>query len=199
MAEVAKRLSRQPFPRTLRVRGNGPMSRAGSPDAERRENQPMEPTPSGRLIGPLDWKEMKIKLPTLRGQSSYYPKTALCPWCQKNKVLEPYSSASLCGGALLMIREDDSGGPDEKMDGFLSLSWHGAHDGAEGKDREIYATVEIAHDVRGGQFDLYFCSTKCLRSYLNFCIDELEKKIKAGKTRSNKSLKRDAAKNRRAP
>ena len=62
------------------------------------------------------------------------------------------------------------------MDGFLHLSWHGAHDGGEGKDREIGAMVEIARDVRGGQFDLYFCSPKCLRSYLNYCVDVLEKK-----------------------
>jgi len=98
-----------------------------------------------------------------------------------------------------MNREDDFGGPDDNMDGFLSITWHGAHDGGEGRDREIGASVQIAKDVRGGQFDLYFCSTKCLRSYLNFCVDELDKKIRKQKSQSNKPLKRDAAKSRRAP
>jgi hypothetical protein len=49
-----------------------------------------------------------------------------------------------------MNRKDDSGGPDENMDGFLHIAWHGAHDGGEGKDREIGAMVEIARDVGGG-------------------------------------------------
>jgi hypothetical protein len=84
------------------------------------------------------------------------------------------------------------------MDGFLSFSWHGAHDGGEGKYREIDATMQAAHDVRGGQFDLYFCLTKCLRSYLNYCIYDLEKKMKAGKAQSNKPLKRTRQK-RAAP
>lgn len=120
-----------------------------------------------------------MKLPTIKGRVPYHPKKPLCPWCQKNKVLEPHSFAILAGGALVVDREEGSGGPDENMDGFLHLSWHGAHNGGEGRDREICATVEIARDVRGGQFDLYFCSTGCLRAYLNFVIDELEKKIKA--------------------
>ena len=137
---------------------------------------------------------MKMKLPTVKGRTTYYPKKALCPWCQKNKLLEPHSFAILAGGALLMNRKEKFGAPDDKMDGFLHLSWHGAHDGGQGKDREIGTAVHIAYDVRGGQFDLYFCSTKCLRSYLNFCVDELEKKIRAKRPRSNKRLQRIANK-----
>ena len=139
-----------------------------------------------------------MKLPILKGCKSFYPKKALCPWCEKNKVLEPHSFAILGGGALLMNRKDDSGGPDDKMEGFLYLSWHGAHDGGQGKDKGIGAMIEIARDVRGGQFDLYFCSTKCLRSYLNFCVDELERKLRLERSKSNKALKKVATKKRRA-
>ncbi len=78
-----------------------------------------------------------------------------------------------------MNRKEDTGLPDESMDAFLSFQWHGAHDGGEGKYGEAYASVDIARDVRGGQFEIYFCSTTCLRSYLNYCVDELEKKIRA--------------------
>ena len=119
-----------------------------------------------------------MKLPTVKGRTSYHPKKALCPWCQQNKVLEPHSFAVLSGGALLMDREEDYGSADDNMDGYLELLWHGAHDGGEGKNREIGARVQIAHDVRGGQFEVYFCSTECLRSYLNYCVDVLEKKMK---------------------
>jgi hypothetical protein len=139
-----------------------------------------------------------MKLPTLKGGKSFYPKKALCPWCEKNRVLEPHSFAILGGGALLMDREDDSDGPDEKMAGFLHLSWHGAHDGGLGKDKGISASIEIAQAVRGGQFDLYFCSTKCLRSYLNYCVDELERKSRLERSKSNKTLKRVVARKRRA-
>ncbi len=97
-----------------------------------------------------------------------------------------------------MDRGDDSGGPDDKMDGFLHLSWHGAHDGGLGKDKGIGASIEIARAVRGGQFDLYFCSTKCMRSDLNFCVDELEKKLRLERNKSNKTLKRVVIKKRRA-
>ncbi len=139
-----------------------------------------------------------MKFPAVKGRSSSFPKKALCPWCQKNKVLEPHSFVVIAGGAFLMNREEDSGGPDDNMDGFLDIIWHGAHDGGEGRDREIGATVQIAKDVIGGQFELYFCSTKCLRPYLNFCVDELEKKMRKQKLQSNKPLKRDAAKIHRA-
>jgi hypothetical protein len=88
-----------------------------------------------------------------------------------------------------MDRKDNCGGSNESMDSYLSFSWHGAHDGGDGKNRGIGATVHVARDVRGGQFDLYFCLTKCLRSNLNFCIDELDKKIRGQKSQSKKPLK----------
>ncbi len=133
-----------------------------------------------------------MKLPTVRGRTTHHPKKALCPWCQKNKVLEPHSFAMLGGGALLMNRKDKSGGPDDDLDGFLYIAFHGAHEGGLGKDKGIGAMVELASGVRGGQFDLYFCSTKCLRGYLNFCVDELEEQIRKERDKSNKSHKRVA-------
>ena len=135
-----------------------------------------------------------MKFPTLKGRTSHLPKKALCPWCEKNKVLEPHSFALLGGGALLMDRDEDSGGSDKRMSGFLHMSWHGAHDGGLGNDKGLGATIEIARAVHGGQFELYFCSTKCLRSYLNYCVDELERKLSSERTKPNKSRKSGAVK-----
>jgi len=120
---------------------------------------------------------MKLNFPILRDDATSYPKEALCPWCKKQKVLEPHSFAVIGGGALLKS-EDDVYGPSNEMEGFLHFSWHGAHDGGQGKDSEATGHTEIVKDVIGGQFDLYFCSTDCLRSFLNACIDDLEQKIK---------------------
>ena len=136
-----------------------------------------------------------MKLPTLKGHKSFYPQKALCPWCKKNKVLEPHSFAILAGGALLMDWKENSGGPDDAMDAFLRMSWHGAHNSGPGKDKGIGTRIEIARDVKGGQFELYFCSTKCLRSYLNYCVDELEKKVRLGRSKSSKTFKRLGLKN----
>ena len=87
-----------------------------------------------------------------------------------------------------MNREEDFGGPSDDMDAYLCLGWHGAHpeDGGEGDDTDLHAIVQIADHVVGGQFGLYFCSTKCLRAFLNHCVDKLEWKLdKQRKTRNS--------------
>ena len=124
----------------------------------------------------------KIKFPIVKGKSDHWPKKAVCPICRQNKVLEPHSMAILMAGALLMDRTEDCGGPSDDMDGFLSLHWHGAHDGGKGEDPEIGCEVDIIQDCVGGQAELYFCSTKCLRQFLNWCVDELEGKIEEKRT-----------------
>lgn len=85
--------------------------------------------------------------------------------------------AILNGGALLMNSERTCGEMDERMDGFLSLIWHGAHGGGEGQNRERHCSLRLADNCRGGQFEIYFCSTQCLRGYLNHCVDRLEAEI----------------------
>jgi len=63
------------------------------------------------------------------------------------------------------------------MEGFLALQWHGAHDGGRGRHRDSYVIVDVVRDSRAGQYDLYFCSPRCLRAFLNACVDELEARI----------------------
>jgi hypothetical protein len=81
-------------------------------------------------------------------------------------------------GALLMTnREKGTGAMSDDLDGFLRFIWHGAHSGVDGTDAGISAHLDIVADVRGGQADLYFCSTACLRAFLNACVDEFESRI----------------------
>jgi hypothetical protein len=137
---------------------------------------------------------VKSKFPVIKGKRrNYFPSKPLCPVCGKKKVWEPHSMASISAGALLLLdKREDYWGPSEDMNGYLYLNWHGAHDGGEGKYREMYLSFDIARDVKSGQFDLHFCSTKCLRSFLNECVDELEDKIdeniKANKKKKSKRL-----------
>lgn len=78
-----------------------------------------------------------------------------------------------------MDRKRENGGIDDNLDGFFNIAWHGAHTkfGGNGESPDIYTSIDIAADVVGGQFELYFCSTKCMRAFLNKIIDMLEEKM----------------------
>ncbi len=122
-----------------------------------------------------------MKLPFAKGNRTYTPTKAVCPICEKAKVLEPHTFIVLSGGSCLMDRKEDSGGPDDSMDGFLHLTWHGAHDDGEGRYRERGGGLVLADGVRGGQFSLYVCSPKCLRKLFRNWVGELERAMKASK------------------
>ena len=117
----------------------------------------------------------KFKLPVLEGKISTYPDEPVCPVCKEAKIFEPHSFAFINGGALLMDRKEDSGGSSTDMDAYLTIGWHGAHSegGDVTDDPEQYSSIDIVNGVVGGQFGLYFCSIKCLRFFLNACIDKL--------------------------
>ena len=132
----------------------------------------------------------ELKLPVVKGKSNHWPKKPLCPICGKNKVFEPHSMAILTAGAVLMDRAKDSGGPSDDLDGFLALHWHGAHNGGQGKDADVFCGVDIIRDAIGGQADLYFCSTECLRKFLNACVDELERKVAEARRPKRQTKKR---------
>ena len=86
--------------------------------------------------------------------------------------------AILVGGALEKLGDDHfvtSNG--DRIAGFLSLTWHGAHDDGEGEFREQDHFIDIVDKAPDGQFHLSFCSTSCLRAFLNNAVDELEKKL----------------------
>ncbi len=79
---------------------------------------------------------------------------------------------------------------------FMTLIWHS-------NDPSTYddASIEIAELVDTGQFELYFCSTDCLRAFLNYCVDELERRRKSHGHRKvrhpkGRSSKQEARKNK---
>lgn len=136
----------------------------------------------------------KLKFPVAKERNIFFPKKALCPMCKAAKVLEPHSMAIVNLGAMLMAnRKTGFSSMSDDLDGFFRFSWHGAHNGGTGRDPNIQASVDIVQDTRGGQADLYFCSTGCLRQFLNECVDELERRIEGARKRSgsDKRLPRD--------
>jgi len=112
-----------------------------------------------------------------------------CEQCRRKRAKNNNSFAVLSGGACLMNRRKRYGGPHDDMDGFLDLTWHGDHNGGIGEYQEVFAVVDRARDVRGGQFERYFCSIPCLRRYLNDWVDELETRVKTESAKMKKRAK----------
>ena len=54
------------------------------------------------------------------------------------------------------------GGPDTLMSAYLTLVKHGAEPNGP------YIRLDLVHDLIGGQAELLFCSTQCLRQFLGF-------------------------------
>ena len=79
--------------------------------------------------------------------------------------------------------------------GFLDLIWHGERNGETELGSEIVVYLPLADETPGGQFEFYFCSTQCLRDFLNACVDELEteiaeKRVKLGREATPRRAKR---------
>jgi hypothetical protein len=91
-----------------------------------------------------------------------------CVVCHRLLSPQPGVFAFLNGGAL---REIDDLNADSAADmiGFMSI---GMHD-----DQGATAAVRIADDASMGQFEFYFCSTACLRSFFDKAVDELEHRL----------------------
>ena len=96
-----------------------------------------------------------------------------CPVCGKLFAFEPNSFAFLTGGALLS-ESNLSSVMEPNLEGFLSVGFHGAH---SEKLSLPSAQLLVADDTPDGQFEIQFCSTTCLRQFLNRCVDQLENKV----------------------
>jgi hypothetical protein len=97
---------------------------------------------------------------------SFPNKEAICPICKKNKVFEPHEFAVLEGGIPLTSNS-------KKRDAYLYISFH--------SHTKFVRYIPIAIDVNMGSFEMYFCSTKCLRGFFNQLVDKLEINIKKAK------------------
>lgn len=73
------------------------------------------------------------------------------------------------------VRQTD----DEKMlkcSGFIDLLWRDSHS---------YSHAPVLTWEKQKHFLCCFCSTKCLRTFFNACVDKLEARIKKTRTRKN--------------
>ena len=120
-----------------------------------------------------------IDFPVALDEDSVFPKNineSICPVCKKNQLGSGKETAYIHGGALLL--EEQSQGIEianlnDNLEAFLFLDW-------DGEDKKS-ADIELALNVKKGQFSINFCSTKCLRKFLNISVDKLEENIELAK------------------
>ena len=106
---------------------------------------------------------------TLSGKAAHIPSSGECPACGIKVDLR---QVVLNGGALQQSKENPKSlYMSESLSGFLSLSLH-SHNSND-KSRQI----DLAQDAVNGQFELYFCSPKCVKDYLIAWVDEFEKNL----------------------
>jgi hypothetical protein len=99
-----------------------------------------------------------------------------CPVCHGAQQGEPGEFAFLNGGALKEFPGGGGAGPAPGLLGFLSIGLHGAHSAEVDTPS---GNVSVFERAPLGQFEVYFCSTKCLRGFLNAAVDDLEAKVRA--------------------
>jgi len=115
----------------------------------------------------------EIEFPLIYDDEKCFPKDiegSLCPVCQKKKLGLTEDCAFIHGGALQLDPEDDHRlKQSDDVQGFLFFDWNGPNNQT--------VDFELARDVKKGQYTINFCSTKCMRMFLNHCVDKLEEKI----------------------
>jgi len=116
---------------------------------------------------------MKFPVQRRKSKAGLEAKPGQCPVCHGVLYAEPGSFAFINGGALRRI-DKVSAMPAPDLIAFLSIGFHSAH---SGKKHDPSADLHVADEVRMGQFEFYFCSTKRIRQFFNECVDALEEKL----------------------
>ena len=118
-------------------------------------------------------------------ESSQIPSGANCLICEK-RIGEGYGFVRLTTGAILHDNKKRKyGEPSELMDSIFSLWYHGAHPTKKGENGRIEITsmdnaehhMDIVSSTQGGQIDIHFCSSTCLREFFGSVVDSFESGI----------------------
>ena len=105
--------------------------------------------------------------PVLSGDSPpFYPTDALCPVCAA-----PFTKgfAYFNGGAMLMSRNGQNSITTDRFRAFLRVGFHGID-----PDMRDSSDVLVVSELSGGQFDMNWCSVRCLREWLTRPLDRVE-------------------------
>ena len=107
--------------------------------------------------------------PLLSGSGPpFYPADGRCPVCGG---AFSRGFAYLSGGALQLSADgqDSVHSDPDRLQAFLHVGFHGRD-----SDMRDAANVSIVADLHGGQFDLQWCSVRCMREWLLELLREVE-------------------------
>lgn len=143
---------------------------------------------------------MPIELPIMKGRSRSYPKSkkSACGWCGEAITHHQPIAESFCGALLRYTqsdgkkRRDDIFAESADMRAIWRIFW--LERDPVTKDTLFGFYLSIIEDVIGGQSCATFCSPKCLRSFLNYCVDKFEEIITKERKALCRKRKCDAAK-----
>jgi hypothetical protein len=123
----------------------------------------------------------KLKFPIVQGENTGFPSSTedrKCPVCKLKNISNEDEHVFIHGGAFLLSEETENGTQPfqlvDNLHAFLYMDW-------DSGEKDIYAELELASEVKKGQYSFRFCSTNCLRVFLNTCVDNLESRINVHK------------------
>ncbi len=113
----------------------------------------------------------EIPFPVIsKNTKMFYPSSRVCPICNTDRHSSNSGFYVLNAGALEEVSQETLMMSD-KLKGFLKLAYHPSEDSDENG-----FCIDIVKDSECGQFDIYFCSTNCMRIFFNKIIDTIENK-----------------------
>ena len=113
---------------------------------------------------------MNLQFPVLSGRDyPFVPKERFggCPIC--GKKIEN-GAAYVHGGA---VYEDTT----FETEAFFKVGYH-----SKATDVSGCGQVDVVKHLYGGQFDLNFCSTSCVRAFFSKIVDEVERQVEQNRS-----------------
>ncbi|MGL4464138.1 MAG: hypothetical protein ACRC1K_18470 [Planctomycetia bacterium] len=95
-----------------------------------------------------------------------YPADGRCPVCGGEFSR---GVAYLSAGAVHLTADGQDSVPSDRLRAFLHVGFHGRD-----SDMRDSANESVVADLRGGQFDLQWCSVACMREWLFRLLREIE-------------------------
>ena len=134
-------------------------------------------------------KSVRLPIYTRKKQPPLIPRR--CPGCG-GSINYLAGAAYLTSASLPLANFANWWDVADRIGASLDLSFHGPPG-----EFEVYCNLPVVTDVQGAQFDLTFCSIRCMRSFLNVLCDQLEDAVVTEGKRQESLRKRVSRKARR--
>lgn len=108
------------------------------------------------------------------GDKPFYPPDGRCPVCGADFR---HGVAYLSAGALLLSDDGQDSVETSRLRAFFHIGFHGSD--TEMRDS---SDVPVVEGLAGGQFDLSWCSVRCMREWLLGLLREVECRVQQGQT-----------------